>query len=235
MEKTMMESFCAAANFRSFLKRLDLPDIVRDIADAIDLPEEIRGTLLQSIHSDFGKTSLIKISKEERGKEKLSLLDQDIFEALGKPEVSTAISNFAGQSWSPPHRAVKHDRVVIDGKTFSVENSTKSTGLICIRRGDSYIPSKMRDIISVTYPDANDNQSLNVLFLFIVHQHVPASSKVSNPFLGYPEFGANLWSNGCYSRPSVVPVFPETRFSHGIFRKWDERHIVAKALDRVSP
>ncbi len=232
MERTMMESFCAAGNFHRFLKRVDMPSTVRDVADAIELPEEIRGTLLQTVHSDFGKTSLIKICQQERAKETLLKLDDDVIVALAK--VSADVSAFTGQSWSPPRQAVKHDRVVIRGKTFSVEKTTKSTGLICIQNGTSYVPGSLREIVSITYLDAADDQLLNILFLFIVHQHLPANPKVSNPLLKYPDFGANLWSSACYTRPSVVPVFPDVRFCHGIFRKWDEKHIVVKALDRVS-
>ncbi len=232
MERTMMESFCAAANFRALLKRLDLPGTVQNIADAIELPEEIRGTLRQSIHTNFSKTPLVKTSKKERENEKLSELDDDVIEALGK--VSAGISTFIGRSWSPPRRAVKTDRVVIDGKTFSVEKTTNSMGLICVRNGDSYVPGKLRDIISITYPDAADSHSLNVLFIFVVHLHLPASSKIPNPFVDYPDFGANLWSSSCYHRPSVVMATPSARFCHGIFRDWDERHVVVKALDRVS-
>ncbi len=114
MERTMMESFCAAANFRGFLKRVDLPSSVRDVADAIELPEEIRGTLLRSMHSDFGRVSLIKISQQERAKEKPLKLDDDVIRALAK--VSAQVSAFTGQSWSPPRLAVKHDRVVMHGK-----------------------------------------------------------------------------------------------------------------------
>lgn len=215
MERTMMESFCAAANFHGFLKRVDLPITVRDVADAIDLPEEIRGTLLQSIHSDFGKMTLVKVSLVERGREKVSKLDNDVIEALRK--VLGQISAFTGQNWSPSHKAVQHEQVTIAGRTFSVEKSTNSTGFICIHNGTAYIPGRLRNIISITYPDAADDQLLNVLFLFIVHQHLTASSKIPNPFLRYADFGANLWSSDCYSRPSAVPVFPGMRFCHGIY------------------
>lgn len=232
MERTMLESFCAAANFRAFLKRLDLPSSVRDVADAIELPRDVRATFLQSSRLDFGKSTLIKISQDEKARQKTSKLDRDVVEALQK--VSASISAFTSHKWSPPLEAVKHGQVVLEGKSFSTEKTTNSMGLICIRNGRTYVPGKLRDIISISYPDAEDSCLLNVLYLFIVHQHLPASSKISNPFLKYRDFGANLWSSDCYKRPSVVPVFPDTRFCHGILRKWDANHIVVKPLDRVS-
>lgn len=231
MERTMMESFCAASNFRGFLKRLDLPSAVRDIAEAIELPNDVRGTLLQSVHSDFGKTSLVKISREERAKHRLSKLEKDVVEALGK--ISPAISSLIGRKWVVPTDAVKHDRVVIAGKTYSVESATNSMDLVCVHNGAAYVPGRTRDILSIAYPEGADGQVLNVLFIFIIHMQLPISAKVPNPFLQYQEFGANLWSRDCYARPSAVPILPGTRFCHGISRKWDERSTVVKALDRV--
>lgn len=232
MERSMMESFCAASNFRAFLKRLDLPKTVRDFADAIEMPNDIRGTLLQSINSDFGKTSLVKISREERENHAHSKLEKDVIDALAK--ISPSISKFIGENWAVPTQTAKHDRVAIEGKTFSIESTTDSMGLVCIHNGNVYIPGRMREILSVTYPDAADTQILRVLFIFIVHLHLPVSTKIFNPFLQYPEFGADLWSKGHYSRPSAIPVFPGTRFCHGIIRSWDATNIVVKALDRVS-
>ncbi len=194
MERTMMESFCAAANFRGFLKRLDLPSIITEIAEAMGFSDEVRGTLPQSAHSDFGKTSSVKISREERNRENPSKLDDDIIEALGK--ASTRISTFIGRNWVATPKAVTHDRVVIAGKTFSVEKTTTSVGLICIRNGDYYVPARLRTILSVTYPDAANEQMLNVLFLFVVHQHLPVLKNVSDPFLKYPEFGGRLVVKG---------------------------------------
>lgn len=232
MERTIMESFCAASNFRGFLKRPDLPSTIREIADAIELPSEVRGTLdMQSLYRDFGKAAPIKIPKEERDNARLQDLDDDVISALRG--ISESITSIIGQSWSPPRRAVKEDRMVFEGSTFSVEKTTKSMGLICTKSGNTYVPGKLREIISIAYPDSSNDKLLRILYLLVVHQHVPASSKIRNPFRKYPEFGANLWSNDCYARPSIAPVVPGMQFCHGIFRNWDEKHIVVKAVNRV--
>lgn len=128
-----------------------------------------------------------------------------------------------------PERVNFQDRVTIHDYEFTTYRTSESHGVVFFQAAagsSSLVPGMVRAIFLVTQDSAEH------IFLAI-HRYFEAPRSLLNPFAQYPDFGASLWSSEMEKEITIVPG--NRKIYHAIYRNWDYKIMVMKALNGVSP
>jgi hypothetical protein len=233
LERTMLETFCAASNIKAFLQRPSCPPVIKTLAPFLKAcwGDESRGTLMEDIRS----LKLNDISPNIKAREdimwkKLQPIEDDVRDAFAS--ISAQLQERIPE-WTTPSRVFHHNRHRIRGFAYSTALVSKCDSTVFFKdlRSNTFVPGVIRDILSVQWP-ASQEDEFEEFFFIVIHEFLPSGSNLVDPFREYPDFGANLWLKELNSRPTVIPEWRP--LCHAIFRPWDEGTVIMKPLDRVS-
>ena len=232
MERTMLETFCAASNIKAFVRRPSCPPVLKTLAPLLETcwSGEKRGTLMEDIRSlKLEDISVIK-ARDDINWKRIQPIEDDVRQALAS--ISTQLRKRI-PDWITPTRAFPHSHHTTRGATYSTAHASKRDSTVFFKdmQSDTFVPGIIRGIFSVEWPTKEEDQ-FEELFFMIIHKFLPLGGNLVDPFREYPDFGANLWLKELNGRPTVIPSWRP--LCHAIFRPWDEDTVVMKPLDRVS-
>jgi hypothetical protein len=228
LEVTMMNSFCAAANLKTFLQSPRCPDCLKPCAPIVEqcYGGDNRGTLMNDMRSPDNDTLADAGTDQpwEYDGRKTQPLESDIYDALVAVAKSGKVS---------PHReAVLHTRRIIRGLQYTDYRSGKKNCNIYFRSetGERLVPGRIRQIFSI--PKESQDGITKECLLLAVQKYKPIDQRLDDPFRRFEDFGASLWSS---SVGRVEILFPSDDFFHGIVRQWNGVDVlVMRPLNRVS-
>ena len=223
LEKTMLESFCAASQIKSFADRVKSP-IMHECSSILQgcLAAESRGTLNVDINRFTPFRSSASLSDPL-----VSPLDGEIVAALQR-DASVLEQELPG--WKLSKYGTIHSQFKLRGLTFSKLSANLRNSFIFYQAdGQGYLqPGIIREIFTIYSEDG-----LSQWTFIATHPFIPRAHSVDSPlFSEWSDFGASLFSTD-YS--SHVHIVPSTRqIFHAIRRRWCDDFQVLKSLDRVS-
>lgn len=227
MEKTMLESFCAAANLKALLLRgRDIP-AVNQCAALVDNISE-----LFSPDGNFNEAFDRLGEDAPVGRKKLEQLHPDIQVALRSNEELWK-SRISG--WTTPKGAVRHRRHTVRGFEFTTYAESRSLGTVFFTPDDSeiLIPGRIQDIFSIE--TSGDNGVAREDFICVIKRYCgdpQPISCVAGMLPVYEDFGAHLWSSDLSETLYIIPM--NRTLYHSISRAWSDGKVVMKLLNRVS-
>ena len=227
IERTMLESFCAAANLKALLLRgSDIP-AVNQCAIQVDKTSE-----LFSPDRSFPEAIAARDHNASDREIRAEPLHPDIQAALVAKE-SLWKSRIDG--WTTPQQAIRRRRVTVGGFEFTSYTESRSLGSIFFTPDDSQFltPGRIQDIFAVQVL-GQDGVGREVVLCAIKRQKGHPQTITCTPsVLGiFEEFGAHIWPSEFSDQLDIIP-FTHTLY-HSIGRPWSEGMLVLKPMNRVS-
>jgi hypothetical protein len=206
LEKTILESFCAASNIKAFLQTESCPDIIQKAGHLLDgcWGDEVRGTLMQDMRSLHLSQECPTASREEIDWNGRKPLPSDIGESL--TQISAGLRAEIPE-WIMPKKVFFHDRWTIGGRQFATFRALRKDSIVFfeLEVGGEMVPGVIRDIFSVHCRTKDDDEYVEIPFLAIHAYH--RSKVIDDPFRSFPDFGASIWSANLEDRPVVIPTW----------------------------
>lgn len=231
-ERTLLEAFCAAANIKAFLKRDDCPKVLKDCESIVEAcyGGNQRGTLMTDIRT-LGHAMLDvtpETSLDPVDLKKATALEDELYDILQAKQASL-LDDVPG--WTLSSHAIQHDRYIIRGAQYSTSNTTERNSVVFFDRlpRGPFVPGIIRRIFTTTgYRNGIERQ-----FLFLaIQRYALLDNPGEDPFVAYPDFGANLWSKVLVEGLDVVPA--SNRICHAIRMEWNTSSYALKPLAMVS-
>lgn len=219
----MLESFCAAAQIKSFANRLKSP-IIHECSSMLQgcLAAETRGTLNIDINR-FTPFCNATPSSDPL----VSLLDDDIVAALQR---DTFILEQELPGWKLSKYGTLRSQLNLSGMTFSKFSANLRNSFVFYQadRHGNLQPGIIREVFTIYSEDRLSQWTFIAAHPFIPHIHA-----VDSPlFSEWNDFGATLFSTDYRPHVHIVPT--TRQIVHAIRRRWSEGLQVLKSLDRVS-
>ena len=208
-----MDSFCSASALKVNLYRDDCPEALKLMRPILE------SNLPWAERSD---SSLRPPGKQKELPEELvaAVQDANIYLAkerqLSSQGMSVRALTICGRTFSIYRPSDRNSNGLIFFKPLKVSWSGKETS-------GGYLPAHIDRIVRC--PDGRYWLALKRLL-------PPIDPPRDNPFIDYPDFGAEIWSNKFNNELEVVPA--DNNIYHAIHQPWDAGHWVIKKLDRVS-
>lgn len=229
--RTMLETFCAAANIKLFMQQEACPDALQRLRPLVDsvLQPDSRGTLMAQLRP--GTCAEATLTGDEAGEAcEYKDLDERYYTAL--VDQQSAI-NVDIPDWTPGTRAMLLNRRTFRSLQYSKHRDGKAGGIIFFRPHESsvLVPGVIRQILAVASSQYSQSNRLAHVLL-IVQRFQPRPDSTPDPFLGFPDFGAQVWSRKTCEEYEVVPAV--RKFHHAIVQAWDDYTYVVKSTATVS-
>ncbi|KZP26233.1 hypothetical protein FIBSPDRAFT_949702 [Athelia psychrophila] len=207
MEKTMLQSFCAAANLKALLRGSEIP-AVNQCASQVEKISELfspDGNVPEAIAARGNDVS----SREQRAER----LHPDIQAALMAKEILWK-SRING--WRTPTQAFRHRRITVGAFEFASYTESRSLGSIFFKPDDSQIltPGRIQEIFAVETQGHDGVGREDILMLGV-----------------FEEFGAHIWPSDLSDQLDIVPF--TGALYHSIGRSWSEGMVVLKPMNRA--
>ena len=212
LEKTIMNTFCAASELKVFLQRPGCPEALREcvpiLADCF--PDLQKGTFNHDIQTLAEENNL----QDHRSKK--VKLEQDVRDALAK---------VPGGLESPKEEVRERSRLEIKGRKFAAAHATYRNSIVFFQQSGAseLIPGLIRQIIEVGPVD-------NPRVFLAIHRYLP--SIAADPFLKYPGFGAIVRSKQTDDKVEVIPI--TNRVYGANLRAWRNDEVVVRPLIEAS-
>jgi hypothetical protein len=232
LEITMMESFCAASNLRSFVQGTRCPDAVAKCEPILNsmYGQDTRGTLMNDIRTLYSDINDMPanddISASNFNEAKLKPLDEETYRAL-----VTFAANDKNEGWTAHKEALLHVQHTIRGQQYQRSTASKKNSVIFFqpKAEEGLVPGVIRQIFSI--PRTIPNGAVTHCVLFAVQRFHHLDDRIHNPFRKFENFGAGLWRD---TTSQIEIITPSQKICHAIRRKWDDKTLVMKPLNRVS-
>lgn len=228
----MLDTFCAGANIKAFMRQTGCPSALRQLAPILDscFESDARGTLMTELRSTDAARSLTLIDNEQDWRRW-----QDI-DALVKDAMKVQESNIQEDipGFIAATRALPYPRVSVGGVTYSTAKDGDSGCTIFFRstsHSDRFVPGVIRQILATSVPQTSSTHH-SLCILFVVHRFLPSSPLASDPFAQYPEFGASIWSRELSSDIDITPAIRGVH--HAMRAPWTNDTYVLKSVAKVS-
>ena len=229
----MLESFCAAANIKAFLKRDDCPRVLQNCAPIVEAcyGGDQRGTLMTDIRT-LGNAMLDSAGIEHKDIDwkKVVQIDNSLFVTLVAAEDGRTVQ-IQVQDWRRTRCALQHDRCTIRGTIYSASTSNERNSIVFFQEaaGSPFVPGIICRIFALVA--RQENEDVQQTFLAI-RRYLPSPISTDNPFRQYPDFGASIWSKTCDENIAIITV--SHRICHAARLEWNSSCYVFKALEKVS-
>lgn len=224
LEITMTKTFCAAGQIKMFVRSPGCPPILQEAATILTECYDTghKGTLMADIRSMTGDgprpaTPAVSSPCE---------LDLAVKDAL-KSAMMTHPEQFP--PWLLSAETSHHNRLIVEGLQYSVSHATRRDSMVYFlpSGGTHPVPGMIRDIFSMPDPSHADTYHRYLA----IHPLKTASPTEANPFLLFPDFGAEIWSKGL---DDVKVVALSCVVAHAEWRDWGTCSYVIKTLYKVS-
>ena len=228
LEITMMNSFCAFANLRTFLDSPRCPDYLKPCKPIMEqcYAADKRGTLMNDIRvleNQYSDTAIEDLKPWAYDNEKLQPLETDIQEAVLAASTTSTISNI--------RNAIFHPCYTIGGLQYTPYTVQKKDSTIFFQTGvdENSVPGRIRQILSM--PQCTQD-AINIECVFLaVQRYKLISDGIEDPFKNFGDFGAALWSSDF----KIVEIIGCSAVGcYGILRRWADGMVVLRPLNRVS-
>jgi hypothetical protein len=225
---TMMESFCAAGNFKALLQRTDLPvfkkcEIVIQRATR-EGPKPMPPTFLGDPHLNHSDCR----PNTKNQTNKMKPLGSRVMSAL-KAKQDTLCADIEG--WLPPEKAFFHQRYSVHDAVYSTNAASSRDSTIFFQPSDSdcIVPGKIREIFCV--PTQSRTTGIFREDVFLAVERFQEYEGSGDPFTSHGDFGAGLWSMKMVTELEIIRITQP--ICHGIYRKWGQGAFVMKPLIKV--
>lgn len=210
----MLRSFCIAATVRQFLDRIDCPGLLKKASTILDrfFGANKRGTLMHDLHTLINLPATPQdITSVPWNKLKLQPLPGELREGHSASE------------------ALMLSRHSVRGADFAVEPTSREASQVFYRSKDGHaVPGVIQYIFKVYEP--LDQKLCVARTFFAIRPYLP-STLPHNPFAGYADFGASIWSSELQETLDVVEDRHEIH--HALRRQWSDDTYVFKSCNRV--
>jgi hypothetical protein len=194
--------------------------------------EDTRGTLMNDIRtldSNMNDTpEKDNINKWDYDMAKLKPLDEETYKAL---LAFTTRSDVNG--WTPRKDALLHTQCRIRGLQYKRSTSGKRDSVIFFQptADEPLVPAIIRQIFS--QPRVNSDGIETQCLLLAVQRYKPLveADCIHDPFNRFADFGTNLWHD---ATAKVEIIEPAQKICHAIHRRWNDKIVVMRPLNRVS-
>jgi hypothetical protein len=229
MEATMLRSFCAAANVRHIVERVDCPELIKEAQPILDLcfGNNKRGTLMTDLRTLLVNSSPppVILTAAQVPWSKLTTLDNDLYSAFQSMVTSDLPST--------PFNGLLERYITVRGLEYAIHSaSTAASHVFFLPDGSNLeVPGVIESI--VTIPTRLDRGKFTMRSFFAVRPYPSLLPSQPDPFSDYPDFGASLWPKGWESQKLQI-ISIERPIHHLMRRDWDEHTYVVKSLNKVS-
>ena len=223
LEKTMLESFCAASQIKSFADRLDSP-ILHKCATMLQtcIAVDNRGTLNADVNQFLPFHGLTTSADPL-----VTPLDAELVAALQRDSAAfeRELPGWAISKYGTIHSNFKLRRFTFSKSSVNLRNS------IIFYQSDhcgNLQPGIIREIFTIHSQDGLSHWTFLAVHPYLSHTHL-----IDNQlFTQWTDFGASLYSTEHDPYIHIVPT--SRRIFHAIQRRWNGTSQVLKSLDRVS-
>jgi hypothetical protein len=229
-----MNSFCAAANLRTFVQSTRCPDMIGKCEPILKsvYGEDTRGTLMNDIRTLDRNINPISnedtVTKIDFDREKLRCLDVETYKAL-----VAFVNTENGVGWTPSKNVVLHNHYTIGGLQYRRSTSGKKNSTIFFQPevGGPLVPGVIRQIFSLPRVSTGGNETSGILLAVQRYKSIKDRGRIHDPFSKFMDFGAGLWDE---ATSEIEIIMPSQRICHAIWRKWEDKILVMRPLNRVS-
>ena len=239
----MLEAFSCTSALKASLRHPDAPKAIHQCGEVLSLFEESRGTLRSDERFDSSTPSDktgINLDVKQR---KMDRIPMEVIAELAAQE--DAFRAEFGDQWKTPSHAFSLSTLKLQGKTFTAGSSGRSDGVVFVRSSSGRVntPGVLHNILIVPLnlkdtgsPLKGEKERQMLAQILVVYPFKLKDDSIRDPFSAFPDFGATLRRKECNNKPLVLPALSKVldiRMDQCVFRPWDERHLVLKALSRV--
>lgn len=222
LEKTMLETFCAAANVKAMMQSPTGPVILQEAAkilgqccDPFTGGEKINIGILSTVEQDASSHHDIHVLKTP--------VPNDLEKAWDIAETRL----HQGRPYARCNRLTLYKRLNVLGVPYCGYAWSKEDSSVFFQRTpQDFVPGVIEYIFSTGEEDQQK-------YYFALRRNVPLAAEHQDPFQLYGDFGAELWSSAHSQHLDIVPV-STSRICHSISMKWGETDVALKPLNRVS-
>jgi hypothetical protein len=192
--------------------------------------EDTRGTLMNDIRTldnNMNDTHEEEnVSKWDYDEAKFKPLDEETYKAL---VTFTTRSDVNG--CTPRKDALLHTQCRIRGLQYKRSTSGKKDSMIFFQPAadEPLVPGVIRQIFS--QPQVNPDGIETQCVLLAVQRYKPLMDGIHDPFNRFADFGASLW-HGTTAKVEIIT--PSQKICHAIHRRWNDKMLVMRPLNRVS-
>jgi hypothetical protein len=230
----MTQLFCAASNLRTFVQSARCPDMVAKCEPILNsiYGEDARGTLMNDIRTLDNNMNDIPeedyVTKWNYDEAKLKPLDEETYKALVTFATTGDVSG-----WTPCKDVLLHAQCRIRGLQYKRSTAGKKDSVIFFQpRADApLVPGVIRQIFSQPRVNVNGIETQSVLLAVQRYKPLVEADCIHDPFKQFADFGASLWHG---STAKVEIITPSQKICHAIHRRWNDKILVMRPLNRVS-
>ncbi|KIJ04550.1 hypothetical protein PAXINDRAFT_22156 [Paxillus involutus ATCC 200175] len=212
----MLETFCAAANIKALMQRCDVP-ILKEA-------EEI----LKHCCTPYGGQDFVTDMNIFAGAES----DAQQWSIEGGAH-TTSIPDELRCAWAtggntkPLQKITTYKCYSVGGIQYATRRHSNRDCFVFFtpNRQAQRVPGVIEYIFSAPFSD-NEHS-----YFIAIQRNLPVPEKVVDPFLGYEDFGAQLWSNEYGEHLEIVTS--RDLLCHAISMTWEDDILVMKPLDKA--
>lgn len=216
MERTMLETFCAAASAKAMLQEPGAPYVVNKAAEILQrccapFAEEIFGT----------DTSILRAATEYISHDDTNIIKTPMSNNLRHTLDKTATHPYGSD------RITEYKRLNVGGLQYCSHNySALDSCVFFEQKLEKCVPGIIEHIFSV-------GQDHDRVYYMAVRGYLPVPAGYEDPFLAYSDFGAQTWSNVLDNHLDIVMVCTKGLF-HAASMQWGMSELVLKPMNKVS-
>lgn len=230
----MTQSFCAASSLRTFVQSARCPDMVAKCEPILNsiYGQDTRGTLMNDIRTLDSNMNDIpeeyNVSKWDYNEAKLKPLDEETYKAL---VTFATTSNVDG--WTPCKDALLHTQCKIRGLQYKRSTAGKKDSVIFFQPSadEPLVPGVIRQIFSQPRVEPNGIETQDIFLAVQRFKPLVDADRIHDPFKRFADFGAGLW-HGATAKVEIIA--PSQKICHAIHRRWNDKILVMRPLNRVS-
>ena len=218
----MLKTFCAGANLKALLQSERCPAILKVAVPLLERKwDQNRRTGTIGEINNLGNC---EIKQLDAGKQ-ISLPTKE-YEAAFRDTFNRVSRVLPEIPKGEPRKAQQHKRIIIGGRVFTTKNQSRRNAEVFFQaaNGDRLVPGVISGIVSIEDGDEE-------VFVLSIHPRKEVTGYVANPFVRYPDFGAELWSieleKDMIYIPAVRPIY------HSESRPWGKGEVVLKPIKSV--
>jgi hypothetical protein len=212
----MLETFCAAARVKAMLQEPGAPDVFNKAAD-----------ILQRCCAPFAEeafrtdTGILQTATEPIPG--VSHIEANIIKTTIS-EVRDTLEK-AGTQLPGNDHITEYKRLNIAGLQYCSRNYSQADSRVFFKNtSEKIVPGVIEHMFSVGGQQR--------VYYVAVRCYLPVAAGYQDPFLGYSDFGAQIWSCALNSQLDIVPVC-KSKICHTISMPWGTE-LVLKAMNRVN-
>ncbi|KAG1895988.1 uncharacterized protein F5891DRAFT_959320 [Suillus fuscotomentosus] len=219
LEKTMLETFCAAAKVKAIIQDPGAPNVIIKAAEI--LQQCCAPFAGEGFHTDTGVLRTVTDSDPYVSHDNANIIKTPISDVLRYTWENTRTHMHGSEP------ITEYKQLNVAGLQYCSRNYSTSDSCVFFKNtSGNCVPGVVEHMMST-------GQDHNRVYYIAVRCYLPVIAGYQDPFSVYGDFGAQIWSCASSNQLEIVPVCG-SRMCHGILMNWGSSELVLKPMNRVS-